>query len=270
MQSIEENTYSTCIFLNTKNRYDIYRFENVLSPSAKFLDNKILVVNEYSDFLNKYKDYKIILDKDIFPHSFSNYRKQMMLKLYVSKYINTSHYLILDSDIYINKQFDFKDFFTDGKIVFSLFDALGGFFDIKNYDKCNQTKWIFDTIPLHNKKIEDIKRPLCYGVTPALLVTDEVKNLISYLENEFGDFVDFFENNDNCGSEYSNYYTYVNDKDLYKLDKSKEHFVNAIWSADQPLSSLNKNSYFWVIQSNLRIDNNYILEFIKNEIHNAK
>jgi len=259
VQSIEENTYSTCIFLNTKNRYDIYRFENVLSPSAKFLDNKILVVNEYSDFLNKYKDYKIILDKDIFPHSFSNYRKQMMLNLYVSKLINTSHYLILDSDIYINKQFDFKDFFTDGKIVFSLFDALGGFFDIKNYDKCNQTKWIFDTIPLHNKKIEDIKRPLCYGVTPALLVTDEVKN-----------FVDFFENNDNCGSEYSNYYTYVNDKDLYKLDKSKEHFVNAIWSTDQPLSSLNKNSYFWVIQSNLKIDNNYILEFIKNEIHNAK
>lgn len=263
MDNIEKNTYSTCVFLNTRNRYDVFRFENVLAPSAKFLNNKILIVNEYFDFLKKYNDYRIILDKDIFISSLPSYRKQMMLKLYISKFIETSHYLILDSDIYINNKFDFKDFFTDGKIVFSLFDALGGFFDIKNYDKCNQTKWIFDTIALHNKKIEEIKRPLCYGVTPALLITQEVKNLLIYLENEFDNFLDYYEHNDNCGSEYTNYYTFVNDKDLYKLDKNKEHFVNAIWSKDQSLDSLNKNSYFWVLQSNLKIDNNYILDYLK-------
>lgn len=266
-----EKSFTTCIFLNTENSYDVFRFKNILAPSITFLENKILVVNKYIDDLKEYPEYKIILDDEIFISNLHSYNKQMMLKLYVSKFISTTHYLILDTDIYVNKKFEFNDFFKNGKITLSVFDCLK-YFKFKKYNTCQQTKWLFDTFRLQEKTIKDIEKPLFYGVTPALLITQEVKNLLQYLENKYGDFLKYYESNDNCGSEYTNYYVYINKKKLYCSPRSTKHFVSAVWSKNDSLYKLNKKSYFWVIQSTAKIDNEHLFYYlkIKDEIYHLK
>lgn len=256
------NNFTTCIFLNTKSEYDLYRFKNILSPSIKFLKNKMLIVNQMIDDLNIYTDYKIVTDDEIFINTNINgYKKQMMLKLYVSKLIDTSYYLILDSDVYVNKPFELNDLFIDGKIALSIFCADTLFLDIKRYNICCQTKWIYDSLKLQDKKIENLKFPLFYGVTPSLLITREVKNLLKLFDNKNENFLDYYANENNCGSEYSNYYIYVNNKDLYK-DDSKKTLTSAVWNNTESIYDLDKNAFFWIIQSNTHIDNEFLFKFL--------
>ena len=253
------NTFTTCIFLNTKNEYDVFRFKHILSPSIEFITDKILIVNEITDEIKEFKNYKILLDNDIIiiNNNISNYSKQMMLKLYISKYIKTSHYLILDSDIYVTKKFKFEDLFTDGKIILSIFDA-DVYLNIDKYENCHQTKWILDTFKLHNK---NIKSHFYYGVTPSLLITNEVKELLNFLDNKFCNFLNYFGTANIYGSEYSNYFVYVNDKDLYKPDYGK-NLVSAVWKPEDSIYHLNNESVFWIIQSNTNIDNKFLLKYL--------
>lgn len=267
----KNRTFTTCVFLNTDSEYDLFRFKNILAPSIHFLNNKVLVVNKYIDALKEFNDYKIILDDEIFVSTLDSYNKQMMLKLYIAKHIKTTHYLILDTDIYVNKKFEYEDFFKNDKITLSVFDCLH-YFKIKKYNTCQQTKWLFDTFKLHGVSVNEIKKPLYYGVTPAILITDEVKNLIKFLDEKYDNFLNFFETNENCGSEYTNYYVYVNNKRLYDSPRSTKHFVSAVWSNNDSLYKLNKKSYFWVIQSTTKTDNYHLYYYlkIKDEIYNLK
>jgi len=253
-------SFTTCIFLNTKSDYDVYRYNNILYPSLKFLTNKILVIPHFRNDLKLDDSYNILYDKDILGVDYSPvYIKQHLLKLYVSKFISTSHYLILDSDIYINKIFDFKDFFTDDKISLFIYDGFGYLNDKTNSDLCH-TKWIIDTLKVLGKTIDQIKSPFCYGVTPGLFITKEVIELLEFLNLKYNNFVNFFMENP-LGMEYSYYYIHVYDKNLYCLDYSK-NFVSAVWSTEDSILNLNKDAIFWVIQSNTKIDNKILEDFI--------
>lgn len=253
-------SFTTCIFLNTKSDYDVYRYNNILYPSLQFLTNKLLIIPHFRNDVKLDDSYSVLYDRDILGIDSSPiYIKQHLLKLYVSKFINTSHYLILDSDIYINKNFEFKDFFTDDKISLFVYDGIGYLNDKKNADCCH-TKWIMDTLKILEKTVDDIKSPFCYGVTPGLFITKEVIELLEILNLKYNDFIKFFIENP-FGMEYSYYYIHVYNKNLYCLDYSKK-FVSGVWSLDDSMLKLDKDAIFWVIQSNTKIDNKILEDFI--------
>lgn len=255
-----EKSFTTCIFLNTKSDYDVYRYNNILYPSLKFLNNKILIVPDLRDDLNLDESYTVLYDKDILGIDFPPvYIKQHLLKLYVAKFINTTHYLILDSDIFVNKKFKFTDFFTDDKISLFIYDGRG-YLNEESYNDCCHTKWIIDSLKVLGKTHKDIKFPFCYGVTPGLFITKEVNELLGVLDSKHGNFLKFFIENP-LGMEYSYYYIHVHEKNLYCLDYSK-NFVSAVWSPDDSLTDLDNDSVFWVIQSNTKIDNKVLENFL--------
>jgi|688.fasta_scaffold76318_6 hypothetical protein len=254
------DSFTTCIFLNTKSEYDVYRYNNILYPSLMFLTNKVLIIPHFRNDLKLDDSYKILYDKDVLGVDYSPiYIKQHLLKLYVSKFISTNYYLILDSDIYINKTFELKDFFTDGKISLFVYDGIGYLNDKVNHDSCH-TKWIIETLNVLGKTVDQIKSPFCYGVTPGLFITKEVIELLELLNLKYNNFVKFFMENP-FGMEYSYYYIHVYGKNLYCLDYSKK-FVSAVWSPDDSILKLDKDSIFWVIQSNTKIDNKTLEDFI--------
>lgn len=253
-------TFTTCIFLNTKSDYDVYRYNNIQYPSLKFLSNKILIIPEFRKDLKLDDSYIVLYDKDILGIDFPPiYIKQHLLKLYVSKFINTSHYLILDSDVYVNKIFKFNDFFTDDKISLFLYDGIGYLNDETYIDSCH-TKWILESLKVLGKTVDDIKSPFCYGVTPGLFITKEVKELLEFLNLKYNNFIEFFIKNP-VGMEYSYYYIHVHEKNLYCIDYSKK-FVSAVWSPDDLISNLDGEAIFWVIQSNTKIDNKILEKFL--------
>jgi hypothetical protein len=225
-----------------------------------FLTNKVLIIPHFRNDLKLDDSYKILYDKDVLGVDYSPiYIKQHLLKLYVSKFISTNYYLILDSDIYINKTFELKDFFTDGKISLFVYDGIGYLNDKVNHDSCH-TKWIIETLNVLGKTVDQIKSPFCYGVTPGLFITKEVIELLELLNLKYNNFVKFFMENP-FGMEYSYYYIHVYGKNLYCLDYSKK-FVSAVWSPDDSILKLDKDSIFWVIQSNTKIDNKTLEDFI--------
>jgi len=254
------DSFTTCIFLNTKSEYDVYRYNNILYPSLMFLTNKVLIIPHFRNDLKLDDSYKILYDKDVLGVDYSPiYIKQHLIKLYVSKFISTNYYLILDSDIYVNKTFELKDFFTDGKISLFVYDGIGYLNDKVNHDSCH-TKWIIETLNVLGKTVDQIKSPFCYGVTPGLFITKEVIELLELLNLKYNNFVKFFMENP-FGMEYSYYYIHVYGKNLYCLDYSKK-FVSAVWSPDDSILKLDKDSIFWVIQSNTKIDNKTLEDFI--------
>ena len=257
-------SFTPVIFLNTKSEYDVIRFNTILSPSIKFLSHKVLVIPEMVETLQLDDSYRIIYDCDIIKTSASypNYRKQCLLKLYVANHIDTTHYLILDSDIYVNKPFFWDEFFNaNGQITLFVYDA-DGYLDKTKMDTCCHTKWIFDALSVYNKTLDDISRPLYYGVTPGLLITEQVKQILKFFGEYHPNFVEFY-GEFYMGCEYSYYYLHVNRKNLYVADYSKQ-WISGVWTDKNSLDDLNPHTNFWIIQSTRQYDNKFLLNFLKN------
>lgn len=247
-------TFTTVICLNTNSEYDVTRFNSVLSPSIKFIKNKILVIPRYVDFLDT-EGYKVITDKAVLGDvEIDNYKKQHLLKLYISKYIDTTHYLILDSDIYVNKKFDFEDFFDGDKIQLFIKDE----YDNVSGDEITldiwHVEWIRGAMKVLNKRPV---KPFHYGVTPGLFITNEARSLITLLEAKFGNFIEYYKTNE-AGCEYSLYYLFVNGKGYYK--EEMKH-ISALWCSHNKLEDLSRTATFWIIQSNTKINNSLVYDY---------
>lgn len=251
--------FTIVVFLNTKSNYDVNRFNTIFSPSFKTLKNKCLIIPELVEDLILDSSYKIIYDSEvILDFMCEGYIRHLLLKLYISRFIKTKYYLILDSDIILNKLFRLDDFFYNDKITLHIWNGIN-YIDKNNYLKEFNTTWVIDSARVLGIELKKINNPFYYSVTPALLHTCEAQELLLFLEYKYHDFVNYFKKNTNCGTEYGLYYLYTKDKNLYI--QSDDSLVDAIWYKKDlsKIDNLDKNSIFWVLQSSTKISNEELL-----------
>lgn len=195
-----------------------------------------------------------------------NWYYQQILKLKISQYIKTKYYLVLDIDMYLIKTLKMSDMFYENKIIYT-----NEVFPFNNPPGYTNKSWWENSCKLLDYNVEKLfHHHDLMGVTPQLLVTDIVCNLIELLKNKFG--VHDWENElVNCGfTEFSLYWIYViqtSQKDIYTiygdplLDVDEENSVlhpqnnEVIIKVIQNLLN-NKKYHFLLIQGWLKIDLN--------------
>jgi len=260
-----EKTFSIVILINTKSEYDVERFNKVLAPSLKFVNcPKVLIIPRLCEELQLDDTYTVLIDHNVVntPTRCSGYFKQCLLKLYISRQIKTTHYLLLDSDIYVNRKFEFSEFFNDDdEIILFVYDGSQHLDKSQYYTSCH-VKWLYDSLTYLNKDPKTVLWKFHYGVTPALMITSEVNELLDTIERDHSTFVKDFVGG-NIGTEYTHYYLHVNGKHLYSEDLTKT-FCSGLWNLNEPESQLRKNDTFWIIQSNLKMNNAEVLKFVRD------
>jgi hypothetical protein len=141
-----------------------------LVPEADVCQNIHKVINSKTDFI-------------------SGWRVQQMIKLAISEYVSTSHYLTLDSDILCMRRFSFNHLVTDDRAITNCetpadylriytdsFAAKEIAIKMRRYARSGQLLGC-PCLHVHNHRF--------YGETPAVLRTDMACNLRAHLTERF-------------------------------------------------------------------------------------
>lgn len=162
----------------------------------------------------------------------SSWRNQQYFKLYISKYIESECYIVLDGKNHFIRDVNLNDFMCNGKPKLYL-ENPGNM--IKYYKDCLTYFKIDDPFNyymcddgLTNKNCDDI----LLTTTPFVFITKQVLNLINYIQdNENIAFYDFFMNNKFITEFYlySTYLIFSNNIDKHEMVKSNS-FVTTIFN----------------------------------------
>ncbi len=208
-------------------------------------------------FMNKYiKDVKTLIITDdmlIFPiFNFTSHRKQMLLKFLIIKYIQTKLYLILDDDIISVKSFGYEDLFINKKIKFN---AENDIYTQPEVWECSRDLLRMD------KKTNIYRLRNTLSVTPEILITSVVSDMMNYLLIKYGNYENLFlEMTRVSWTEYTLYWLYLRYIDkkgikyYYKGDVLSSY---NLFSYDEKYKEILKEalkkkiSYFVIIQSNV-------------------
>lgn len=220
-----DDLYQLIIILNKKN---IDYFKNL---NNNIILNNVLKIIDEEDIYKK--------DKNI-----NTYYYQMLLKLYVTNFIDTKYYLTLDADCIFTKKCDKYNFYH--KLCF--------------YRKVNvKDVWIKRT-----EKVLDIDIDFSTNQTPFIFITNMVKNMIKDIDvpnfilknhcSEYSLYLGYMIKNNNWDKYYFNHnftapiinHNMVSNKKIDIEIKLNEAFL------------INDNQVITCIQSRLNILNNYI------------
>lgn len=293
IQSLYEKQYSIVVPINPKTSVDqcicffkqmheyvylpdLYRIYVV--TSKKFIEkikknivelgiyNKINFVDE--TYLQKIKEL---------PNTSNNHwYYQQILKLKMATFIKTNHYLILDIDMFLIKELKFDDMFFENKIIYTHES-----FPHENPPGYTNRDWWENSCKVLNCPIEKLHgMNNLMGVTPQLLVTSIVNELLAFLENKFGSGWPSFIMM-NGFTEYTLYWIYLIERNLCSLyttmgvpllDVDEDfsvlhHSTNekVITTVENALQS--KKFHFLLVQGWLKIDfhvYSHLLNFERN------
>ena len=226
--------------------------------------------------------YKFIEENSLLNDSVQNiegWYKQQIIKLTVALIVNTDYYLVVDSDMYINQSLKYKDLFHNKKLKYSFEE-----WQTKN-DKYYSTNsnWWESSCKILNYPVENIYNDkYLMGVTPQILITEEVIKLLSFLKlkynNEWQKTI-----YDMKFTEYTLYWIYLlmnNKKELYTiegvalwkhdLDRNILYYHTDEEMRDIVNRSIKDNTtHFSVIQSYLPININMIKKVIISKEYDA-
>jgi hypothetical protein len=284
----KEGKYCIVLPVFPKENFDIFCDLN-FSLYNSFLNkeeiSKFIIVCK-SDYVESIKDKTsnydlniiVISEESFLPESVINCRgwyKQQIIKISAARFVDTEYYLVLDDDLFLIKPLSYKDFFNEGKVIYSY----EGWPDNSSTFSTN-TVWWERSCELLQYDLNDIKNsPHNMGVTPQLLKRDYVGDLVKTIKKihntkEWELCFENFNATEFCSywisllkSGNNKYYTTEGNKlwDPYKdiniLEPSlnKDDFRNRIQkSLDE------KRNHFFVIQSYL----NYPIDFYKDLIYN--
>jgi len=209
---------------------------------------------DYEEVVSKVKCAKIriIFEEDLLKYPIQKYSIQMLSKLLISKYVKTTHYLVIDDDVILLRPFGYKDMFVHNKVRFTPDTTY------------NENWWRSSAIVL---KMDYVKPKILMSVTPQILITSEVKKLINHLETLYDDWEYTMMTVKHRWSEYTLYWLYIDEKKLYRRSKIplSDNATN-IWfyngNLKENIKKLfeNKKQYFGVIQSNVPEHNYTVIE----------
>ena len=197
-------------------------------------------------------------------YNFTSHRKQMLLKLLIIKYIQTKLYLILDDDIISVKSFGYNDLFINKKIKFN---AENDIYTQPQVWECSR-----DLLRLEKKtNIYRLKNTL--SITPEILITSVVNDMMNYLVIRYGNYENLFlKMTELSWTEYTLYWLYlryIDKKGIRFYYKSAILSSYNLFSYDENYKEIlkealiNKIAYFVIIQSNVY---EYNIKVLKNII----
>jgi hypothetical protein len=265
---------------NTPQHDNIKRFFEIswISHDKNLNKNDIdciffIVSSDEKDYLESFvkknmynvKTNIIVEDEILSPkYDFQSHRKQMLLKLLIYKYINTALYLILDDDIISLKSFGYNDLFHSGKVKYAAEHSIES---QPHVWECSR-----DLLKLKQKtniyKLRDTM-----SVTPQIMITPIVKDMMNYLLKVHGSYEKMYQEMARTSwTEYTLYWLYLQYVDkrgpkyYYKSNSMTttnlmtydKNFINIIKDAIRE-----KTNYFMIIQSNVY---EYKLKDLKNAI----
>jgi hypothetical protein len=209
---------------------------------------------------------KIIIEHMLIPdkYNFTSHRKQMLLKLLIFKYIQTDLYLILDDDIISLKPFGYHDIFLKNKIRYGSEPGIGS----QPYVwECSR-----DLLKL-NKKTNIYRLKKTMSITPEIMITSVVVDMMGYLINMHGSVDNLYNVMSHVSwTEYTLYWLY-----LKYVDKKGTSYYTSSGLTTENLLEYYKNytqllrkivreklNYFAIIQSNVYEYDTRILKSILN------
>lgn len=203
---------------------------------------------------------KIILEDDLIPLSYDikSHRKQMLLKLLISKYIKSELYLVLDDDIISLKEFGYKDLFTHKKIRYAAEPSI----ESQPYVwECSR-----DLLKL-KKKTNIYKLKNTMSITPQIMVTAVVNDMMNYLLTVHGNHHNLYQEMARVSwTEYTLYWLYLRYVDKHGIafyyksdsltsvnltvyDKNFKHIIRkAIQEKLKPFMIIQSNVYEYTIR----------------------
>ncbi len=258
-------------------------FKLVMESYNKYLNidcEFIIITNDINveDYIKKYKfKFRIIKDDELLDCSRFNTKdecwyKQQLLKLLISKKVETDLYMILDDDLFLTREITLKDIYVNDKIRYSSekYEELS----TKNHSSLN---WWNGSCKLLS--IEMIKNDNLMSVTPQIFITNIVLELLIELKMMYGNFINKFI--EYGASEYSLYWLYIlqtrnenkySNKDIHWwVPDENVNVLDYIYDVKELITKVcngfkNNSSYFTVIQSYLNIDESLIEEIVKQLI----
>jgi hypothetical protein len=253
----------TCVFsiLSLFNNDDIDCF---------YIITSLQDLNYFSDLFQDNKYIKIINEDDVYPNkiSCSGWQLQQVLKLYISRFISTEYYLILDSDCYLTKKINYSDLFVNNKPIPNL-----------TYKRNNS--WLIKSCQYYDLDYEKVP-DIIINVTPQLMNTkivielcDSNKNIPELIINGCNEFWLYF-----CFIlKYYNFY------EIYHVDLSKSLCNKCVWDFDYIVFVSTNNkideqsikkiidiqfddplTIFTLFQSNMHLNTYYYIELINDNI----
>jgi hypothetical protein len=151
----------------------------------------------------------------------SGWYLQQLLKLGIAKIIKTPLYLILDADCFLTKPFSYKDLFHEGKII------------IDKICWTHNPGWWLDSMKIIEEvSLHELSAQLAMAVTPQILVTEVVCQLVDYLNHKealvrWDEYLSLKK-----FTEYSLYWLFLiklKKLDLYQLANGPSLLSNALW-----------------------------------------
>jgi FkbM family methyltransferase len=135
---------------------------------------------EIKNIWRKYINIIIYNEDDLYkfsPH-IDGYTKQMMLKILVSKIIDTTHYLIIDPDCLMINKLSLNNLYYDNKVIigFNLPNHYYHYFWLQN---------CMELLNFDKKKLENIEDTQIMGITPQIFYTHICKEILDFLEKKF-------------------------------------------------------------------------------------
>jgi hypothetical protein len=184
--------------INSLNSFKIFS-EISLPLYNKFLDTEDLDyfyiicpksdINAINNYTSLYPSliFKFIEEENILHQSIHNindgWLKQQIIKLAISLILDTKHYLIVDSDLYLNQVLRYNDLFHDNKVKYS--SEPWHVNNDKHYS--TNSNWWKNSSNILNFNVENlVNEKHLMGVTPQIFITEHVRNLIKHLENVYG------------------------------------------------------------------------------------
>lgn len=261
MENLKNANITFCIILNNEKKYDVDRFYKVTHPyliknTPKDSPINLIVKNKKLNNFPTEGISKIIEDSEIIKELKTNrpYKRMHLIKMYSYKTIDTDYYIVIDSDTFLTKPFKIENIVDkDYKISLNIHNGVRY---LEN-DTGKHKEWIINSEKTIGTKLD--RKFLHFSVSPFFVITEQMKNMVEFLQNNYEDFCETFLKND-MGMESSLYYAYLNKIGvLYEYSTSSKNYINdidAIWSkSKKEISELDKSKQFWVIQSNTEIPN---------------
>jgi hypothetical protein len=224
-------------------------------------------------------DYEVVADERFIDQTLMSERgwyKQQLIKLLVSDIVDTEHYLLIDDDLFLTQALHYSDMVIDGKIVYSNESWTD---DGPNF--ATNSKWWIGSCNLLDYDVGAIvNSPINMGVTPQLMITSEVRGMISALSSCYGNlwkkkFID-------CGAtEYASYWIYLlktkksslyqpNGKKMFAMNHARNILIPGLSPSqvENVVSQafVDNSEYFFVVQSWIGYPKNWYSHIIKNHI----
>lgn len=263
----------------------------------------------YSDFPFEYVDEKeLIPELNTFPLHTKTVHPgwiiQQLVKFELAKVIETEYYMTFETDLFLTRKFSYESIFNDGKIICSSFNNF------------NDTEWgrtpscepwymygtalvygngieTFDINPKNKNELDGDKLKInkLMGVSPQILITEEVNNLIKHLEKLHKiSYINLLLNttngHPNTWTEYTLYWMWLHKEG--KMDKYSFEFPYLSWNelftfnyrqgfGDKYFNEFdtlvmnNDEHYFSIVQSNiLDVKLDFIVKKLKKHIGENK